>query len=54
MPWLPSSAGGSLAAQRGLALYGGSGSQADTTEFWPVEKGGGRRPELVLVLEVFD
>lgn len=54
LPWLPASAGGSLAAQRGLALYGGSGSQADTTEFWPVEKGGSQRPELVLVLEVFD
>lgn len=54
LPWLPSAAGGSLAAQRGLALYPGSGSTADTTEFWPVEKGGTQRPELVLVLEVFD
>jgi hypothetical protein len=54
LPWLPASAGGSLAAQRGLALYAGSGSGADTTEFWPVEKGGSQRPELVLVLEVFD
>jgi len=54
LPWLPAAAGGSLAPQRGLALYPGSGSTADTTEFWPVEKGGSNRPELVLVLEVFD
>lgn len=54
LPWAPTSVGGTLAAQRGLALYGGSGSQADTTEFYPVEKGGTDRPTLELVLEVFD
>ena len=52
--WLPSSAGGSLAAQRGLALYAGSGSTVDTSEVWPVEKGSTARPTLVLVLNVFD
>jgi hypothetical protein len=52
--WAPASVGGSSAAQRGIALYPGSGSSADTTEVWPVEKGGAARPTLVLVLEVFD
>ena len=52
--WAPSSIGGSAAAQRGVALYPGSGSTSDTTEVWPVEKGGGNRPQLVLELEVFD
>jgi hypothetical protein len=53
-PWAPASIGGSAAAQRGLALYPGSGSTADTTEFYPVEAGGSLRPQLDLVLEVFD
>jgi hypothetical protein len=52
--WGPSSVGGSSAAQRGVALYGGSGSTADTTEFWPVEQGGASRPQLTLDLDVFD
>jgi hypothetical protein len=52
--WAPASAGGSGAAQRGIALYAGSGSTADTSELWPVEKGGASRPTLVLELEVFD
>jgi len=52
--WAPAAAGGSAAAQRGIALYPGSGGGADTTEFWPVEKGGSARPTLDLVLEVFD
>lgn len=54
LPWAPTSVGGTLQAQRGLALYPGSGSQADTTEVWPVEKGGTDRPTLELVLDVFD
>jgi hypothetical protein len=52
--WAPSAAGGSAAAQYGVMLLPGSGSQADTTEFWPVEKGGSLRPQLDLVVEVFD
>lgn len=52
--WSPASVGGSAAAQRGVALYPGSGSTSDTTEFWPVEKGGASRPVLELVVEVFD
>jgi hypothetical protein len=52
--WAPASIGGSGAAQRGVALYPGSGSTADTTEFWPVEQGGSARPQLTLVVEVFD
>lgn len=54
LPWAPASLGGSSAAQRGLALYAGSGSTADTGEVWPVEQGGTSRPELDVVLEVFD
>jgi hypothetical protein len=54
LPWAPTSLGGSLAAQRGLALYPGSGSGSDTTEFYPVEQGGTSRPQLDLVVEVFD
>lgn len=53
-PWAPASIGGASAAQQGLALYPGSGSEADTSEFWPVEKGGAFRPQLDVVLEVFD
>jgi len=54
-PWFPSSLGGSSAAQRGIALYPGSGSTADTTEFWPVENGTASvRPQLEIVVEVFD
>jgi hypothetical protein len=52
--WAPSSAGGSAAAQHGVMLLPGSGSTADTTEFWPVEKGGAFRPQIDLELEVFD
>jgi hypothetical protein len=54
LPWAPPAIGGANAAQRGIALYPGSGSGADTSEFWPVERGGGARPTLELVLEVFD
>jgi hypothetical protein len=54
LPWAPTAIGGTLAAQRGLALYPGSGSTADTSEFWPVEKGGSSRPTLELVVEVYD
>jgi hypothetical protein len=54
LPWAPSSIGGSGAAQRGLAMYPGSGSGADTSEFWPVEQGGSNRPQLEVVVEVFD
>jgi len=54
LPWAPASIGGSSAAQRGLALYGGSGSTADTGEVWPVEQGGSSRPQLDVTLEVFD
>ena len=52
--WAPSSAGGSGASQHGIALYPGSGSGSDTTEFYPEEQGSGPRPELTLSLEVFD
>jgi len=52
--WAPSSIGGSGAAQQGLALYEASGSEANTSEVWPVEQGGAARPELVLELEIFD
>lgn len=52
--WAPSSVGGSSAAQRGVMLLPGSGSGADTTEVWPVEQGGSARPQLTLVVEVFD
>lgn len=52
--WAPASLGGSAAAQRGVMLLPGSGSGADTTEFWPVEQGGSARPQLTLVVEVFD
>jgi hypothetical protein len=54
LPWASAALGGSLQPQRGLAIYGGSGSTADTTEFWPVEQGGTSRPTLELVVEVFD
>jgi len=55
LPWAPTSVGGILAPQRGLALYPGSGSGADTTEFYPVEASGtSKDPTLELVLEVFD
>jgi len=54
LPWAPASIGGSGQAQRGLALYEASSSGANTGEVWPVEQGGTARPELVLVLEVFD
>jgi hypothetical protein len=54
LPWAPTSLGGTLAPQRGLALYPGSGSGADTSELWPVERGGTSRPQLDLVVEVFD
>jgi hypothetical protein len=50
--WAPGSVGGSAAAQRGIALYGGSGSTADTTEFLPVESP--NDPVLTLVVQVFD
>jgi len=52
--WAPASIGGSGQAQRGLALYEASSSGSNTGEVWPVEQGGTARPELVLVLEVFD
>jgi hypothetical protein len=52
--WAPSSAGGSGAAQQGLALYEASSSGANTGEVWPVEQGGAARPSLELVLEIFD
>jgi hypothetical protein len=52
--WSPSSVGGSAAAQRGVMLLPGSGSGSDTTEFWPVEQGGTARPQLTLIVEVFD
>lgn len=52
--WAPSAAGGSAAVQNGIELLEGSGSTSDTTEFWPVEKGGSSRPVLTLVVEVFD
>jgi hypothetical protein len=52
--WSPSAVGGSGAAQNGLALYEASSSGSNTGEVWPVEQGGSARPELVLVLEVFD
>lgn len=54
LPWAPATLGGSAAAQRGLALYPGSGSGVDTSEFWPVEQGGASRPTLEVVVEVFD
>jgi hypothetical protein len=55
LPWAPTSVGGILAPQYGLALYPGSGSTADTTEFQPVEASGSASdPTLELVLEVFD
>jgi hypothetical protein len=52
--WAPSSAGGSGAAQYGIAMYEASSSGSNTGEVWPVEKGGSARPVLELVLEVFD
>ena len=52
--WAPSSAGGSAAPQYGVMLLPGSGSQADTSEVWPVEKGGALRPQIDFDLEVFD
>jgi hypothetical protein len=52
--WAPKEAGGSGAGAYGIMLLEGSGSTADTTEFWPVEKGGAQRPQLDLVLDVFD
>jgi hypothetical protein len=55
LPWAPIGIGGTGAAQRGLALYPGSGSTADTSEFWPVEASGtASDPTLELVLEVYD
>lgn len=52
--WAPTSVGGTAAPQYGLMLRETSSSGTYTTEVWPVEKGGAQRPELVLVLEVFD
>jgi hypothetical protein len=52
--WAPASAGGSGAAQRGIALYEYSSSGGNTGEVWPVEQGGAARPTLELVLEVYD
>lgn len=52
--WAPSSAGGSGASQKGIALYEYSSSGSNTGEVWPVEQGGSSRPSLVLDLEVYD
>ena len=52
--WAPKEAGGSGASAYGIALLEGSGSGADTTEFWPVEKGGAYRPQLDIDLDVYD
>jgi hypothetical protein len=52
--WAPASIGGSGAVQQGLALYEASGSGSNTSEVWPVEQGGGARPQITLVVEVYD
>jgi hypothetical protein len=52
--WAPVSAGGSGAAQYGVAMYEASSSGSNTGEVWPVEQGGSARPILELVLEIFD
>jgi hypothetical protein len=52
--WAPIAAGGSAAAQYGVALYEASSSGSNTGEVWPVEQGGASRPSLDLVVDVYD